>query len=212
MRTHWEKVYSSKETSALSWFQKRAERSLAKITEAKISLDASILDVGGGASPLAGNLLEIGYQNISILDISGSALATAQMALGLKAKDVHWIESDILTVDFPANAYDVWHDRAVFHFLEKPEDRQTYVRVLLRALKPGGLVVMATFSEEGPMQCSGLPVVRYSPEKLHAELGASFVFLESEEESHFTPAGAFQKFLYCVFQKLPINSIECRAG
>lgn len=196
-KEHWEHVYSTKATDSVSWFQERAEQSLRLIRETGVPLTASIIDVGGGASTLVDGLLQGGYSDITVLDLSGAALAASRSRLGARGQDVRWIEASITEVELPVHAYDVWHDRAVFHFLTSPEDRRKYVETVLRAVKPGGYVIVATFAEDGPTECSGLPVMRYSADELHAEFGAPFTLLRHEKERHHTPAGKTQNFVYC---------------
>lgn len=200
-KTHWQQVYTTKDTSEVSWFQEHAERSLKLIEDAQIPKTGQIIDIGGGASTLVDDLLSHGYHNITVLDISSAALDAAKTRLGPKASQVHWLEANILEVKLPAQAYDVWHDRAVFHFLLTPEQRQVYVQNVLRAVKPGGLVIVATFGLEGPNMCSGLPVMQYDPETLHQQFGDPFILLGHEEESHKTPAGKIQQFVYCLCRK-----------
>jgi ubiquinone/menaquinone biosynthesis C-methylase UbiE len=200
-KDHWEKVYATKATTEVSWFQQHAQLSLKLIREAGIPTSASIIDVGGGASTLVDDLLAVGYKTVTVLDLSGSALAAAKARLGTRAAQVHWIEANVVEAELPALAYDVWHDRAVFHFLTAARDRRAYVQAVLRAVKPGGLVIVATFAEDGPTQCSGLPVMRYGANELHAEFGEPFVLLGHERESHHTPAGGEQRFVYCFCRK-----------
>jgi SAM-dependent methyltransferase len=145
------------------------------------------------------DLIHDGYTAITVLDLSPVALAIARRRLGPPASKVTWLEGDITTVTLTESVYDVWHDRAVFHFLTKPGERQAYVGQVLRALKPGGHVIIATFAEDGPSQCSGLPVMRYSADTLHAEFGAPFSLVRHEQEQHHTPSGATQRFVYCHF-------------
>lgn len=202
-KEHWEKVYESKPTDAVSWFQEHAEQSLRLIRDTKVPLTASIIDVGGGASTLVDDLLATGHKSLTVLDLSASALAAAQRRLGSKARSVRWIEANITEVTLPVNAYDVWHDRAVFHFLTSSAERKSYVELVLRSVKPGGHVIVATFAEDGPSQCSGLPVMRYSATDLHAEFGVPFTLLKHEKEAHRTPAGTLQKFVYCYCRKQP---------
>ena len=198
---HWEKVYETKPANTVSWYQEHAEHSLRLIRETGVPLTASIIDVGGGASTLVDDLLEAGYHSLTVLDLSGAALAAAQKRLGSQAKSVRWLEANITNVEFPAHAYDVWHDRAVFHFLISAADRLAYVEAVLRAVKPGGHVIVATFAEDGPTQCSGLPVMRYSAGELHTEFGSPFTLLRHEKEEHHTPTGNIQKFVYCYCRK-----------
>ena len=200
-KDHWEKVYATKAATEVSWFQPHAQLSLKLIRDAGVPTSASIIDVGGGASTLVDDLLAAGYAAITVLDLSGSALAAARARLGTRAAQVQWIEANVVEAELPAQAYDVWHDRAVFHFLTTEQDRRAYVQAVLRAVKPGGLVIVATFAEDGPTQCSGLPVMRYSAHELHAEFGAPFALLGHDRESHHTPAGGEQRFVYCFCRK-----------
>lgn len=194
---HWESVYQSKQPDAVSWFQEHATRSLEIIRSIGGSKAASVLDVGGGASTLVDDLLSEGFQHVSVLDLSKSALDVARKRLGPLGDQVDWIAGDIRTVDLPEQAFDIWHDRAVFHFLTEIADRQAYVRQVMKAVKPGGHVIVATFAPDGPEQCSGLPVARYAPEQLHGEFGPSFELLEHASEEHKTPWGTMQHFVYC---------------
>jgi ubiquinone/menaquinone biosynthesis C-methylase UbiE len=198
-KEHWEQVYSTKAVTGVSWYQEHPERSLRLIEATGLPKSVSIIDVGGGASTLVDDLLNAGYQDVSVLDLSRAALAAAEVRLGSKASHVRWLEADITKVELPERAYDIWHDRAVFHFLTGEEDRRLYVAQVLRSLKPGGHVIVATFAEDGPTQCSGLPVVRYSPAELHAQFGSRFVLSRQEREEHHTPFATTQKFIYCDF-------------
>jgi 2-polyprenyl-3-methyl-5-hydroxy-6-metoxy-1,4-benzoquinol methylase len=201
-KEHWEKVYSTRSTDEVSWFQPHAALSMKLIRESGAATTASIIDVGGGASTLVDDLLAEGFRRITVLDLSGAALAAAKARLGNRAADVAWMESNVLDAEFPAHSYDVWHDRAVFHFLTTEKERRAYVDAVLRAVKPGGLVIVATFAEDGPDRCSGLPVMRYRPDELHSEFGEPFVLLGHEKESHLTPAGNVQQFVYCFCRKV----------
>ena len=201
-KAHWEKVYSTKATTEVSWFQEHATLSLKLITDAGVASSAAIIDVGGGASTLVDDLLAGGYRDVTVLDLSGEALAAAKERLGPQAAKVKWLEANVLDVALPRHGYDVWHDRAVFHFLTSAEERQAYVKAALRAVKPGGLVIVATFAEDGPTKCSGLPVMRYSAGELHAQFGESFELLGHEREAHHTPGGIEQKFVYCLCRKV----------
>jgi len=196
-KEHWEKVYSTKAADAVSWFQPHANISVSLINDAGVSRDASIIDVGGGASTLVDDLLADGYTNLTVLDLSAAALAAARARLGETAAQVRWIEADVTKANLPDHQFDIWHDRAVFHFLTTPEDRAAYVQAVFRSVKPGGHVIVATFAEDGPDQCSGLPVMRYSPDELHAEFGESFSLLRHQKEAHHTPSGRVQQFVYC---------------
>lgn len=198
---HWEKVYNTKSATEVSWFQERADLSLKLIRDSGIPRTAPIMDVGGGASVLVDDLLAHGYEDVTVLDLSGAAMAIARSRLGRAARRVKWIEADVLDVELPAAAYDIWHDRAVFHFLTNARDRAAYVKQVLHAVKPGGLVIIATFAEDGPTECSGLPVMRYSAGQLHSEFGDPFIFVGHEKETHRTPGGKDQNFVYCFCRK-----------
>lgn len=202
-KQHWEQVYATKRPDAVSWHQQHAAVSLAMVRQSGIALAGSIIDVGGGASVLADDLLDAGFRNLHVLDISGAALAAARKRLGPeRSSRVQWIESDISASSLPAHAFDLWHDRAVFHFLVEAEQRARYLAAATRAIRPGGHLIIATFAEDGPVRCSGLPVVRYRPQELQGEFGGMFMLLRHERETHVTPSGALQQFLYCHFKKL----------
>ncbi|MBA3032184.1 MAG: class I SAM-dependent methyltransferase [Gammaproteobacteria bacterium] len=200
-KSHWDRIYSTKPAESVGWFQAHPQQSADLIRGTGISLSAPIIDVGGGASRLVDGLLTNGYSNLTVLDLSAAALAATKARLGTAGQAVQWLEADITSATLPAHAYELWHDRAVFHFLTSAEDRQAYVDAVLRAVKPGGHVIVATFAEDGPSQCSGLPVVRYSAGQLHAAFGAPFTLLQHEREAHRTPSGALQHFVYCHFRK-----------
>lgn len=194
---HWEKVYRTKSPDAVSWFQEHATRSLEIIRSIGATSDAKILDAGGGSSILVDDLLTGRFKHVSVLDLSASALEVARRRLGSLGQNVTWITGDILTVELPEQTYDIWHDRAVFHFLTDPADRMAYVGQVMKSVKPGGHVIVATFAPDGPEQCSGLPVARYDPDQLHDEFGPSFELLEHSSEEHKTPWGSVQHFIYC---------------
>ncbi len=194
-KAHWQGVYARKDEDEVSWYQARPENSLRLITNTGLGLDATIIDAGGGASTLVDHLLDAGYTDITVLDIAEAALEKARARLGERAGRVRWVAADLLTWQ-PERQYDIWHDRAVFHFLTDAADRRRYVEVLKRALKPGGHVIIATFAPDGPEKCSGLPVMRHSPESIAAELGDGFELLEMADEHHVTPAGKVQHFNY----------------
>ncbi len=202
-KNHWEHVYATKKTESVSWFQVHAEQSMRLIRGTGVPYSAGIIDVGGGASTLVDDLLSSGYCAVSVLDLAAAALSVAKARLGERASQVQWTEGDITKVLLPVHAFDVWHDRAVFHFLTSKEDREAYVDTVLRSVKPGGHVIVATFAEDGPIQCSGLPVMRYGPSDLHAEFGSPFSLVRHEREEHHTPFGTVQKFVYCYCRKLP---------
>jgi ubiquinone/menaquinone biosynthesis C-methylase UbiE len=196
-KSHWEYVYATKAPDAVSWYQPHATLSLQLIQRVAQGRPMHVIDVGGGASTLVDDLLDTAMSDISVLDISGAALAVARKRLGQRARGVQWLEGDITTVALPAASFDIWHDRAVFHFLTSPGERAAYVAQVRHAVKPGGHVIVAAFAPDGPQQCSGLPVVRYAPGALHAEFGGAFELLEHLREDHLTPAGVIQHFVYC---------------
>jgi len=196
-QTHWEKIYTEKAPNAVSWFRPHLETSLELIERLAPGRQASIIDVGGGESTLVDDLLARGYENITVLDISQTAIDANKKRLGRTAELVHWLAADITTIELEPLAYDVWHDRAVFHFLTTETDRVAYVRQVTRAVRRGGHVIVSTFGPEGPTKCSGLSVVRYDAESLHREFGAHFRVLGTSTELHETPFGTLQQFLYC---------------
>ena len=194
---HWEKLYRTRKPDEVSWYRPHLELSLELIAEAAPSLDARIIDVGGGESTLIDDLIARGYRNLAVLDVSSTALEVTRKRLGTSADMVSWLCGDVTTFAFAEHGYDVWHDRAVFHFLTDPNDRAAYVRQVARAVKPGGRVIVAAFGAEGPTKCSGLDVVRYDPEALHDEFGAKFQLTRHLTELHQTPQGKIQQFVYC---------------
>jgi SAM-dependent methyltransferase len=196
-RAHWERIYTEKAPDAVSWYRPHLEKSLSLLEKFAPGKLASIIDVGGGESTLVDDLLARGYENNTVLDISQAAIEVSQKRLGVASERVHWLVADITKVELPPSAYDVWHDRAVFHFLTAASDRAAYVRQVARAVRRGGHVIVSTFGLEGPMKCSGLDVVRYDSESLHHEFGEHFRLLESSKELHETPFGTVQQFLYC---------------
>ena len=202
-KAHWERVYEARTAEAMSWYQAHALMSMELIRATGIDRSAPVIDVGGGASTLVDDLHAAGYTSLAVLDFSSTALDAARRRLGPEvASTITWIEADITRAELPDDAYEIWHDRAVFHFLTSVEDREHYVSTMRGAVRPGGWVVMATFADDGPDKCSRLPVVRYRPDTLSAELGVSFVLERHARELHVTPGGATQSFLYCLFRKL----------
>jgi SAM-dependent methyltransferase len=199
--SHWKAIYGSSAPTELSWYQERPGLSLELIHSTGVTKAAQIIDVGGGASTLVDELLGEGYQYITVLEIAESALERARERLGAHAEAVTWLHADITSVELPSRCYDLWHDRAVFHFLTGPEDRHRYVETMRDALKSGGHVIMGTFAPEGPTRCSGLDVVRYGPESLAEEFGDEFELVRSARELHRTPLGIEQAFQYCSFRK-----------
>lgn len=196
-QTHWETVYRNKAPDAVSWYRPHLETSLRLIEHAAPDRAATIIDIGGGESTLVDDLLARGYRDLSVLDISAAAIEVSKHRLGRAAEAVTWWVSDIAEAALPAHRYDVWHDRAVFHFFTTPEQRATYVRQVAHAVKPGGHIIISTFGPQGPEKCSGLPVMRYDAESLRRELGPRFQLVESSTEEHRTPSGATQQFMYC---------------
>ena len=173
-KEHWETVYSTKASDSVSWFQEHAETSLKFIKNLNLEKSAPIIDVGGGASTLVDDLLLNCYSHLSVLDLSGAALEIAKKRIGSNSVNVQWHEGDVTEVKFSKHQFEVWHDRAVFHFLTNLEDREAYIKNVLHSVKPNGHIIISTFSEDGPTQCSGLPVMRYSAENMQAEFGENF--------------------------------------
>lgn len=199
-KNHWENVYQAKKPAEVSWYQTHPTVSLELIALTGIDHASKIIDVGGGASILVDQLLDKGFKNLSVLDISSKSIDYARSRLGKRAENVNWIEANILQVKLPST-YDLWHDRAVFHFLTSPEDRREYIKVMGKGVRPGGHVIIATFSLAGPPKCSGLQVERYSPDKLQEEIGDKFILVKNVDETHITPAQIRQEFVYCYFKK-----------
>ncbi len=204
-KLHWEKVYQAKRPSEVSWYRPHLELSLGLVERAAADRGARIIDVGGGESTLVDDLLARDYRNVSVLDISVTALHVARERLGADASPVSWLSGDVTTYAFVRHAYDVWHDRAVFHFLTDPGDRAAYVRQVAHAVRPGGHVIVAAFGPEGPTRCSGLETVRYDADALHGEFGPRFRLESHLVELHQTPAGAIQQFVYCYCLVAPRN-------
>jgi 2-polyprenyl-3-methyl-5-hydroxy-6-metoxy-1,4-benzoquinol methylase len=200
-KTHWENIYHTKESAQVSWYQLHPQLSLQYIRNTGADKASNIIDVGGGASTLVDHLLDDGFGQITVLDISKEALDVAIQRLAQRAKLVTWLEADITRADLPHHTYDIWHDRAVFHFLTDPQDREAYVKTVEHAVRPGGHVIVATFASDGPEKCSGLDVARYDPQSLHDEFGSGFELLDSTHENHQTPFGTGQKFIYCYCRK-----------
>lgn len=199
MKNHWDRVYRTKAPTDVSWYQADPHLSLELIARVAPARSSRIIDVGGGASLLVDRLIEAGYRDLTVLDLSEEPLAIDRDRLGDAAPRVTWLHADVLTVPLPGPC-DVWHDRAVFHFLTQPMDRQRYVEQVGRSVRPGGHVIVATFAEDGPSKCSGLDVVRYDAEALHREFGPRFTLLDSRSEQHHTPTGSTQSFTYCLFR------------
>ena len=177
--------------------RKDLELSLKLVERAARGSEASIVDVGAGESTLVDDLLRKGYRGISVLDISQTALHVTKQRLGQTSPRVNWICADIARAPFSRHCFDIWHDRAVFHFLTNPQDRAAYVRSVLHSVRPGGHVIVSTFGPDGPAKCSGLDVQRYDSEELRAQFGGGFRLVDSTKELHYTPWGAGQQFVYC---------------
>jgi SAM-dependent methyltransferase len=198
-QAHWQNVYTKKGENEVSWFQENPAPSLELIAQIGAPPASAILDIGGGASRLVDHLIDLGFQDVTVLDLSEAALEAAKARLGSLAAQVHWIVADA-TVWEPQKAYDVWHDRAAFHFLTEDRDRAAYVARLERALKMGGYAIIATFALDGPERCSGLPVVRYDPAGLGQILGRAFQLVHARRHAHATPWGSDQSFQFSVFR------------
>jgi 2-polyprenyl-3-methyl-5-hydroxy-6-metoxy-1,4-benzoquinol methylase len=197
IKTHWERVYTTEAPESVSWYRAHLETSLALIERAAEARSASIIDIGGGESTLVDDLLLRGYRNLTVLDVSPTAIEVTKKRLGSAADQVRWLVADVLEVGLEPRPYDLWHDWAVFHFLTTPEQRTAYVRQVVRGVKLGGHVIVGTFGPGGPTRCSGLEVMRYDAGSLHHEFGERFRLVESSNELHQTPSGSTQQFLYC---------------
>jgi trans-aconitate methyltransferase len=197
---HWEKVYTTRGESEVSWFQETPALSLELIALVGAMQDSAIIDIGGGASRLVDHLVSLGYQDLTVLDLSAAALASARSRIGGRADRVTWITADV-TLWQPLRSYDVWHDRAAFHFLTEPNDQAAYIARLRRALRVGGHAIIATFAPDGPERCSGLTVSRYDADALAATLGAGFELIDTRRHDHTTPWGSVQKFQFSTFRR-----------
>jgi 2-polyprenyl-3-methyl-5-hydroxy-6-metoxy-1,4-benzoquinol methylase len=199
-QAHWENVYKTKGEQEVSWFEESPGLSLDLIRATGVSTDASIIDIGGGASRLADALLDLGFTDVTVLDLSAHALATAKARLGACANKIDWIVTDV-TAWTPPRSYDVWHDRAAFHFLTMPSDQAAYVERVRAAVKPGGHIIIGTFALDGPERCSGLPIVRHDDASIGKLLGPSFALMETHRRAHRTPWGATQNFQFSRFRR-----------
>jgi SAM-dependent methyltransferase len=199
-QAHWENVYTTKDDTEVSWFEQTPLLSLELIRAAGATPKSAIIDIGGGASRLVDVLLDEGFADVSVLDISATALATAKARLGARAAQATWIAADVTRWQ-PPQRYAVWHDRAAFHFLTEPDDRTAYVACLKKALAPGGYAIIGAFATDGPERCSGLPVVRYDADSLGATLGEGFVLQHTRRHEHRTPGGVIQRFQFSVFRR-----------
>ena len=205
-RAHWQYMYAAKGEREVSWFQDVAQPSLALVEEVG-SQSSAVIDIGGGASRLADLLLQRGFLDLTVLDLSSAALAAAKARMGNEARRIHWIVADVTNWE-PSRTYDVWHDRATFHFMVAESDRACYLSRLDRSLKPGGYAIIATFAPDGPEQCSGLPVRRYDAATLAQTLGAGFQLISSRRHEHVTPWDAAQPFQFCVFRHVPTATAQ----
>lgn len=196
---HWQNVYATKDAAEVSWFEEAPALSLELIAAAYEGR-GGVIDIGGGASRLAGALVEAGYAPVAVLDLSANALAVARDNLGTKADTVEWIVADV-TEWHPAARYDVWHDRAAFHFLTEPAQQQAYAQALRTALKPGAIAIIGTFALDGPERCSGLPITRHDAASIAAIIGEGFVLVSERRHDHVTPGGAVQKFQFSTFRR-----------
>jgi SAM-dependent methyltransferase len=199
-RSHWEQVYATKDPEQVSWFRPHLERSLELIERAAPDRLASILDVGAGQSTLVDDLLELGYQNITVVEISQAALDASKKRAGQSGSKVQWVCGDVTEIELPKRSFDLWHDRAVFHFLTEAGQRRAYVERARSALRPGGSLIVSTFGPSGPERCSGLATMRYDVSSLGSEFGDRFRLVESSLDLHETPSGAVQQFLSCWYR------------
>ena len=204
-KKHWGDVYQDKSSSELSWYQKEPKLSLELIRSTNAASNDEIIDVGAGTSVLVDYLKKEHYTNLTVLDISENAIAIAKKRLGKSAKSINWIVSDITKFDV-FQKFSLWHDRALFHFLTDPSDREIYVKALINAVRPEGHLIIATFAIGGPKKCSGLEIVQYDSEKMIAELGDNFKLVEERKEVHITPANKEQKFNFFLFRRVPNKS------
>jgi ubiquinone/menaquinone biosynthesis C-methylase UbiE len=197
---HWSEVYQNKAPDNVSWYQEKPELSLKLIEGTGLSENARIIDVGAGASTLVDHLLELGYSDLSLMDISAESLEISKKRVGEKSLRLKWLVGDVTKIELPKTAYDIWHDRAVFHFLTEEAQQKAYLEKIRASLAPKGHLIIATFASDGPLQCSGLDVMRYDAASLEKFFGKDFSLLSSYSESHITPWTSEQKFVYCHFQ------------
>lgn len=200
-KPHWENVYETKSAHEVSWYRPRLDVSLQLIDSVLTDPGSAIIDIGGGESTLVDDLIRSGRSDVTVLDISQAALDATKARLGTSADSVSWIAVDITTVDLGFGRYDLWHDRAVFHFLTRPEDRDAYIQRVRQAVKPQGYIVVATFGPDGPLKCSGLDIVRYDSNSLVVAFGDGFDLLDTTTEIHKTPWDSEQEFVYCLMRK-----------
>ncbi len=201
---HWESIYSTRAPEDVGWFEPEPVTSRSFVAKAVEDGARSIIDIGGGASRLVDHLLDLPLERVAVLDISATGLNLTKVRLGPEAERVEWIVGDITRIE-DIGQFDVWHDRALFHFLTGPTERESYVRLAERTLRPGGMAIMGTFASDGPERCSGLTVCRYDPDDLAAACGPGFELLHSERHVHTTPAGVAQRFVYSCFRRTDFN-------
>lgn len=200
-KQHWESVHRNNDPNSVGWYQPKPTLSMRLLLECNLALDAPIVNIGGGSSSLVDHVLDAGFTDVTVLDVSATGLGLAQQRLGLRSADVEWIVTDVTTHRFD-RSYQLWHDRAVLHFLTDPDDQARYVGILRQTVAAGGHVIIATFAPDGPDSCSGLPVQRHSEESLTEALGGEFEPVCFENEIHRTPGGSDQAFLYGCFRRI----------
>ena len=205
-QAHWEKVYASKRENEVSWFQENPAPSIDLISKAGATAASSVIDIGGGASRLVDALVGSGFLDVTVLDLSDAALAAAKARLGSRAGQVQWVQADVTEWEPQGRAYDIWHDRAAFHFLTEECDRMAYVARLIKAVKPGGHAIIATFAPDGPERCTGLPVQRYDAESLRGVVGDAFELIGTLLHEHRTPWGSAQHFQFSLFRRVSARS------
>ena len=203
-QAHWDKVYNTKRENELSWFQENPAPSLDLIAKAAATSASSVIDVGGGASRLVDALVERGFRDVTVLDLSDAALMAAKARLLSRAEQVQWVVADVMEWEPQRFAYDIWHDRAAFHFLTEECDRVAYVARLTKGVKPGGHAIIATFAPDGPERCTGLPVQRYDAESLRGVVGDAFELIETLRHEHRTPWGSDQHFQFSLFRRVSV--------
>ncbi len=201
-KAHWESVFETKPTDAVSWYEASPTTSVSLLVEAGLTAGSDVIDIGGGDSRLAGELMAHGVGHVTVVDLSAAALARARIRTGLSSERVTWLEGDITRLDLPAANYDLWHDRAVFHFLTDERDRARYIATAARSVRVGGTVVIGTFALDGPTRCSGLEVQRYSPDDLAAEFGPAFLLGRGFGAGHRTPGGTEQRFTWALLTRV----------
>jgi len=200
-QAHWSRVYATKSPDSVSWYRAHLEVALDLLARAGLGPQSRVIDVGGGASTLVDDLLDRGVENVTVLDVAPEALAVSRARLGARATSVEWIAADVLEVPLPAGGFDLWHDRAVLHFLSDPADTERYVRQATLAVRPGGHAVISGFAPDGPERCSGLPVSRRSPDDIARLMGAGWSLVEQRTELHLTPGGNPQAFAYALLRR-----------